>query len=137
MNKLSHNLLFLRKNRGLSQDAMPQLVGISRVTWSNWENGRTEPEVEKLLNIAGIFKVSVDDLIKTDLSQNTHLIKDEKAHLNWKSGTVYETNDSISAVSEPEPDYGKLKSEEVNWLILKQLNSLANDIILIKKKLGL
>ncbi|WP_144263983.1 helix-turn-helix domain-containing protein [Filimonas lacunae] len=60
----------MRKHRKLQQEGMQDALGISRATWSNYENGKTEPSIQTLLQIATYFNVSVDDLLRTDLSQH-------------------------------------------------------------------
>ncbi|NLB22751.1 MAG: helix-turn-helix transcriptional regulator, partial [Clostridium sp.] len=37
--KLSEKILELRKRRGLSQEALAELMGVSRQAISKWENG--------------------------------------------------------------------------------------------------
>lgn len=70
MNNLPGNLRILRKHKKLQQEDMLQPLGISRATWSNYELGKTEPQIQTLLDIAGFFDVSMDDLLKNDLSEH-------------------------------------------------------------------
>lgn len=63
------NVKFLRKHRGLSQDAMSQELNISRSKLNAHENGHTlNPTVEDLLLISKYFDVSIDHLLKTNFS---------------------------------------------------------------------
>lgn len=39
---------------GLSQRAAAELVGVSSVTWSDWERGRKQPRIRLALKIAEI-----------------------------------------------------------------------------------
>lgn len=70
MNNLPGNLRILRKHKKLQQEDMLEPLGISRATWSNYELGKTEPQIQTLLDVAGFFDVSMDDLLKNDLSQH-------------------------------------------------------------------
>lgn len=54
----------LRKEKGLSQEALAEKLNTSRQAISKWENGQGYPETEKLLMIGNIFDVSVDYLLK-------------------------------------------------------------------------
>jgi transcriptional regulator with XRE-family HTH domain len=65
---LYKNLKALRKSKGWTQDEMLPVCGITRSTWSNYETGQTQPDVETIVKISGIFGVSIDDLILKDLS---------------------------------------------------------------------
>lgn len=57
-------LLKLRKEKGLSQEALAEQVGTTRQAVSKWENDQGYPETEKLLLLANIFEVSTDYLLK-------------------------------------------------------------------------
>jgi transcriptional regulator with XRE-family HTH domain len=55
-------LIFLRRQRGLSQEQLGNQIGVSRQTVSKWELGETTPELEKLLALSKLFDVSIDEL---------------------------------------------------------------------------
>ncbi|MBS3678762.1 helix-turn-helix transcriptional regulator [Ornithinibacillus massiliensis] len=57
-------LFKLRKEKGLSQEALAEKLHTSRQAISKWENGQGYPETEKLLMIGNIFGVSMDYLLK-------------------------------------------------------------------------
>lgn len=57
-------LFKLRKEKGLSQEALAEKVNTTRQAISKWENGQGFPETEKLLMIGNIFEVSIDYLLK-------------------------------------------------------------------------
>ena len=63
----SEKLLSLRRRRGLSQDQLAELLGVSRQSVSKWESQQTLPEPGKLILISEIFGVSLDRLLKEDL----------------------------------------------------------------------
>ena len=52
----------LRKKHGLSQDDFANLFNVSRQTVSNWENGKSYPDLEMIIKISDYFKISVDEL---------------------------------------------------------------------------
>lgn len=56
----------LRKEKGLSQEAIAELVGTTRQAISKWENNQGFPETEKLLQLSNIFEVSTDYLLKDE-----------------------------------------------------------------------
>lgn len=56
----------LRKKNGLSQDAFAEIFHISRQTVSNWENGKSYPDLEMIIQISNYFEISVDELLKQD-----------------------------------------------------------------------
>ena len=64
----AENLKQLRKERGLSQEALAELLDVSRQAVSKWELGEGYPEVEKLLYLAQTLNISLDALMSTGLS---------------------------------------------------------------------
>lgn len=62
MGTFSERLKLLRKDRGLSQDKLGEMLNIPRTTIANWESGRI-PELAALQNLADYFEVTVDYLI--------------------------------------------------------------------------
>jgi len=73
--EFSKNLQKLRKEKGLSQEALAEMINVSRQAVSKWESGQSYPETDKLITISEIFGVTLDNLIKDselqDNSQNT------------------------------------------------------------------
>lgn len=56
-------LFELRTEKGLSQREISKIFNISQGTYNNWENGKTQPSIEQLIQLAEYFGTSVDYLI--------------------------------------------------------------------------
>ena len=56
----------LRKQKGLTQEELAEVLYVSRAAISKWESGTAVPESEKLITISNYFGVSVDYLLKDD-----------------------------------------------------------------------
>lgn len=54
----------LRVRKGLSQDALAELLDVSRQAVSKWERDETMPEAEKIIRISDCFQVTTDYLLK-------------------------------------------------------------------------
>lgn len=52
-----------RKEQGLTQEQLAEKIFVSKKTISNWENGRTTPDIESLIQIAHLFELSLDSLL--------------------------------------------------------------------------
>lgn len=65
---LGEKILKLRKEKGLSQEALAEQIGTTRQAVSKWENNQGFPETEKLLQLSNIFEVSTDFLLKDEKS---------------------------------------------------------------------
>lgn len=66
---LGEKIYKLRKEKGMSQEALAELVGTTRQAISKWENNYGYPETEKLLMISNVFEVSVDFLLKDEKTE--------------------------------------------------------------------
>lgn len=64
----------LRKQHGLSQDDFVNLFNVSRQTISNWENGKSYPDLEMIIKVSDYFKISIDELLKNDVQTVKKLI---------------------------------------------------------------
>ena len=64
--KFASNLRRIRKQRKVTQKEAAELLGYSEKTVSKWECGAGIPPIETLFNISELFKVSIDDLFKSD-----------------------------------------------------------------------
>ena len=64
-------LFKLRKERGLSQEALAEQANTTRQAISKWENNQGFPETEKLMLLSNIFEVSIDSLLKDSESTGT------------------------------------------------------------------
>ncbi len=69
MNNFSSNIKLLRKRRGRTQDDVSFILGMKRSTLSGYENEVAQPGVEVLLAFSKYFGISIDTLLKIDLSK--------------------------------------------------------------------
>lgn len=62
------NLKYLRKLRGWTQEEFANKLGIKRSLIGAYEEERAEPRLEVLETISDMFKVTLDELLRKDLS---------------------------------------------------------------------
>lgn len=67
--KLPEKLVTLRKQRGLSQEAVAERLGVSRQAVSRWEQGSAQPDAGNLFQLSRLFQVSADYLLDDTLDQ--------------------------------------------------------------------
>lgn len=60
---LGEKLQFLRKRAGLTQKQLASTLGIAHNTVGMYEQGRRAPDLESVVKLAEIFKVSTDYLL--------------------------------------------------------------------------
>ena len=56
-------LVRLRKIKGVTQDELAMVVGVSRQAVYKWESGQSYPEALKLVEIKNLLGISIDDLL--------------------------------------------------------------------------
>lgn len=57
------NLKNVRKQCGLTQKQVATSLGVVESCYANWEQGRTEPNIEMLRKLCIIFDIGIDELI--------------------------------------------------------------------------
>lgn len=91
---IGNQILNIRKENQLTQEAFGKLFHVTRQTVSNWENGKSYPELQILVNISNQFNVSLDTLLKEDLKMVQSIdkervmgiIKHEKSVVDFFTG---------------------------------------------------
>ncbi len=78
--KLSGQIKKHRDELGLSQEELAEKIFVTRQSVSNWENGKTYPDLQSLLRLSDLFGLSLDELIKGDIET----MKDEINKLEIK-----------------------------------------------------
>ena len=72
---ISMRIRELRKQAKLSQEMMAEKIGVSRQAITKWETGLGVPDIENLVAIADLFKLSLNELMGRDIEHET-LAKD-------------------------------------------------------------
>lgn len=65
--RFCHNLKSIRKLSGLTQKQVATKLEVVESCYANWEQGRTEPNIETLRRLCVLFDVTLDELINGDL----------------------------------------------------------------------
>lgn len=63
MNDVAKNIRKIRSASGMTQEELAEKMYVTRQTISNWENGKSQPDVETLTKLAELFHVEVTELI--------------------------------------------------------------------------
>lgn len=78
---LEENIRAMRREKGLTQEQLAEVMGVSTASVSKWENGIAAPELSMLAALADYFEMSIDALIG-------HTV--DKAQLDGKVAAVKE-----------------------------------------------
>lgn len=85
----AEKLVRLRKREGLSQEALAELLGVSRQAVSRWEQGTALPDAAKLLPCARLFQVRVDWLLDEEQDWEAGSREEEKRPAGKKRDLVW------------------------------------------------
>jgi len=101
---INTNLKFCRRELALTQAQMAEKLGIKRSLVGAYEEGRAEPRLATLVNMARLFGITLDQLVTTDFSKkkNTKII----GSLPAPDPAVAEADDQPEP---PAPAGGKLR----------------------------
>ena len=67
MTLVANNIKYLRRMNGLTQEQFARKIGIKRSLLGAYEEGRANPNLDNLKNIAKIFGTTVDNLLNNDI----------------------------------------------------------------------
>lgn len=65
---ISSNLKHLRTKFLFTQAQMADEIGVSRVTYNNYESGRLEVNIPTLIKLSRKYGISLDEMVNSDLS---------------------------------------------------------------------
>lgn len=78
---LGKRIAMLRRQKGLKQDTLAEVLGVSPQAVSKWENDQTCPDISLLPKLAELLEVSVDELLsgkKMELEQTAKVLPPEE-----------------------------------------------------------
>lgn len=78
-----------RMERKMSQEDLAEKVYVTRQTISNWENGKSYPDIHSLLLLSSVFELSLDQLVKGDIKRMEEKINEAEVKKFNHYGTVY------------------------------------------------
>lgn len=61
--KFCQNLKDARKQNGLTQKQVALALNVVESCYANWEQGRTEPNIEMLRKLSVLLNIGIDELI--------------------------------------------------------------------------
>jgi transcriptional regulator with XRE-family HTH domain len=126
---IDKNLKYLRKQKGFTQAQMVDFIGIDGNKLSDYERGKSKPSIEAIIQISELFRVSVKDLVMSDL-ENAHLnenLADKKntrdaqvnSHGNAQPNRIYQPFEpQTTMAAEDQQPYGSRIDYQAKYLSL-------------------
>ncbi|MDT1957744.1 helix-turn-helix domain-containing protein [Carnobacterium divergens] len=132
MSKFSERLKLRRNEKKLTQQTLADLVGVNRVTYTNWENGKREPELGKVVELATELNTTVDyllgnsdiNLLDTSKEDIQNLTKEEAKEL---SGSLMENMNTIFEAGKEKFNMTEDEMEAMKVLVIKQFLKKAEE----------
>ena len=87
--ELSTQVKKYRTKLKLSQEELAEKVYVTRQTVSNWENGKSYPDIHSLLLLSSLFDVSLDQLIKGDIETMKKIVDEQEIKKFNHYGTIF------------------------------------------------
>jgi transcriptional regulator with XRE-family HTH domain len=95
---LGDTIYRLRKEKGLSQDELGKLVGVSNKAVSKWETNEANPDITLLPLLAKTFGVTIDELLTDIKAEREETAVKSKAF--GMEGTVIQTAEKYEFISD-------------------------------------
>ena len=105
-----NNLQHLRKLKSITQEALAEKLCVSRQTISKWESDAAYPEIEKLFVLSDLFNISLDKLLREDLT------KKRDAYSDIRVETINRFRMARYVVISPEPENDSIDHMK-KWLV--------------------
>ena len=90
--ELGKKIAEIRKEHDLTQEGLAEICSVTRQTISNWENGKSCPDLETLVLISDTFDITLDEMLKGDKKMVSMIAAEQK------QGRKYKSSKTISAV---------------------------------------
>ena len=97
--ELGKQIKMYRLENKLSQEELADRIYVSRQTISNWENDKSYPDINSLVLLSEVFKVSLDKLIKGDVDVMKDVIQKEEVDKMNHYGKIYTIMLIVTVVS--------------------------------------
>lgn len=139
MKKFSEKVFQLRKELRLSQEEVAEKLKVSRQTISNWENGSAQPTIDKAVELANLFDVSLDELVGKSI-RNPQKPNDLLTTLLNQSVTIYLNPETDAWISVSKTELKNCEIIEVNpnsvKVIMKEKNQRIERLLFLKDIVG-
>lgn len=97
--ELGKQIKMYRLENKLSQEELADRIYVSRQTISNWENDKSYPDINSLVLLSEVFKISLDRLIKGDIETMKDVIQKEEVDKMNYYGRIYTIMLIVTVVS--------------------------------------
>lgn len=128
--EFNEKLQKLRKQKGFTQEELAEALYVSRTAVSKWESGRGYPSIDSLKQIAGLFSVTIDELLSGDellsIAKEENLKKE-----NYFCDLIFGLLDSSTAVLFFLPFFAQRANGIIEEVSLLNLGGIATHLKIV------
>ena len=136
---INDNLRKLRIYNKYTQEDIAEKLGVSRQSVAKWENGESMPDINKCMDLAKLYDVTLDDLVSTIINSEDEVVGPKgkfmfgvvkvgergQIVIPKKAREVFniKTGDRLLILGDIDFGIGIQKCEDVENFFLKMINS--------------
>ena len=113
---LGERIAELRKNKGISQEELGDILSTSRQAISKWERGESDPDIGRLKDLAVYFNVSIDYLLGYDVESTSVYNFIERLNTCCESGNYDVSLDEINMLVSRNSNNLNLMLASINYV---------------------
>ena len=73
--QIGEKIKIIRENKKISQENMAKSLHVSYQAISNWERGKSYPDISNIIMISDLYNISLDELIREDKNYKDILLE--------------------------------------------------------------
>ena len=73
--QIGEKIKIIRENKKISQENMAKSLHVSYQAVSNWERGKSYPDISNIIMISDLYNISLDELIREDKNYKDMLLE--------------------------------------------------------------
>ena len=118
MSCFGKNIKKIRTVKGLSQAAFADVFDLKRATLGAYEEGRSEPKIDTIIKVANYFSISIDDILKKEITVN------ELLHFKSDVAGIVDSSNEELLLSIPLITAKEIVNYEKRYSDISYINSL-------------
>ena len=91
---INENIKFYRKEKGFTQEQLAEAMGVSVGAVSKWERGESSPDIAVLVEIADLFGVTLDYLVRSENIENA-VVENKTKEVKYNRRAIAYISESV------------------------------------------
>lgn len=111
METIGNNIRKSREKLGMSQKNLAELLNVTSPSLSNWERGKRLPDIENLIQLCKILKVSSDWILGIDVSKENNSVPKKDFVNSGKTNNAIKNDKNSELETDLLDNFRKLNKE--------------------------